>query len=104
MEAKSSYFLGLSPQSIRKMRLGQLSIEGNIFFLKQNLIPSIFNFWCGKLGLLIEEEILNEPKIGFLSSSKLKFKDPDQDFWLGETPGKLIPSLTPCRKNPKILK
>ena len=57
-----------------------------------------------KLGLLIEEEFLSEPSIGFLSSSKLKFKDPDQDFWLGETPGKSNPSLTLGWKNPKILK
>ena len=32
----------------------------------------------GKLGLSIEEEFLSEPSIGFLSSSKSKFRDLDQ--------------------------
>ena len=48
----------------------------------------------GKLGIFTEEEFLSEPKIGFLSSSKLKFRDQDQSFWLGKTPGKLNPNLT----------
>ena len=61
-------------------------------------------FWCGKLGLLTEEEFLSEPGIGFISSSKLKFRDLGQDFWLGETSGKSNPSLTPRLKNPIILK
>ena len=71
---------------------------------KQNLILGIFSFWCEKLGLLVEEEFLSEPSIGFLSSSKLKFRDLGQYFWLGITLGKSNPSLTPGRKNPKILK
>ena len=79
-EARASYFLVLSPQSISKRRLGWLSIEGRIFLLKGNSISRIFNFWCGKLGFLAEEEFLSEPCIGFLSSSKSKFRDLDQDF------------------------
>ena len=47
---------------------------------------------------------MSEPSIGFLSSSKLNFRDLDQVFWLGETLGKSNPSLTPGLKNPKILK
>ena len=54
-----------------------------------------FQFWCGKLGLSTEEEFLSEPSIGLFSSSKSKFRDLDQEIWLGETPGKLNPSLTP---------
>ena len=54
-----------------------------------------FQFRCGKLGLLVEEEFLSEPGIGFISSSKSNFRDLDQDFWLGETLGKSNPSLTP---------
>ena len=37
-------FLGLSPQSISKIMLGRLSIEGCIFLLRRNLILSIFQF------------------------------------------------------------
>ena len=67
-EARDYYFLGLSPQSIRKSMLGWLFIEGRIFLSKRNLILSIFSFWCGKLGLLTEDEFLSETEIGFLSS------------------------------------
>ena len=84
--------------------LGQLSIEGRIFLSKRNSIPSIFNFQCGKLGLLTEEEYFSDPSIGFISSSKSNSRDLDQVFWLGETPGKSKPSLTPGLKKPKILK
>ena len=41
---------------------------------------------------------MSELGIGFLSSSKSKFRDLDQDFWLGETPGKSNLSLTPSWK------
>ena len=61
---------------------------------KQNSIPSIFNFWCEKLGLITEEEFLSEPDIGFLSSSKSKFRDQVRSFLLGEIPGNSNPSLT----------
>ena len=54
----------------------------------------IFSFRCGKLGLLVEEEFLSEPSIGFIYSSKSNFRDLDQDFWLGETLGNSNPSLT----------
>ena len=53
-----------------------------------------FQFSMQKLGPSIEEEFLSEPGIGFFSSLKSKFRDLDQDFWLGETPGKSNPSLT----------
>ena len=43
---------------------------------------------------------MSEPEIGFLSSSKSKFRDLGQDFWLGETPGKSNPSLTRAGKTP----
>ena len=71
---------------------------------KQNSIPSIFSFWCEKLGFLTEEEFLSDTGIGFISSSKSEFRDLDQYFWLVETPRKSNPSLTPGLKNPKILK
>ena len=48
--------------------------------------------------LLTEEEFLSEPRIGFFSSLKLNFRDLDQEIWLGETPGKSNPSLTPSWK------
>ena len=51
-----------------------------------------------------KEEFLSDPDIGFLSSSKLKFRYQVQIFWLSETPGKSNPSLTAGLKNPKILK
>ena len=63
-----------------------------------------FQFSMRKLGISTEEEFLSEPSIGLLSSSKSKFRDLGQDFWLGETPGKSNPSLTSGLKNPKILK
>ena len=63
--------------------------------LKHNSILGIFSFWYRKLGVLVEEEFLSDPGIGFLSSSKSKFRDLNQDFWLGETPGKSNPNLTP---------
>ena len=63
-----------------------------------------FQFSVQKLGLCTEEEFLNETSIGFFSSSKPKFRDLDQEIWLGETMGNSNPSLTPSRKNPKILK
>ena len=54
-----------------------------------------------KLGLSTKEEFLSETYIGFFSSSKPNFRDLDQEIWLGETPGKSNPSLTPSLKNPK---
>ena len=60
-----------------------------------------FQFSVRKLGISIEEEFLSEHAIGFISSTKSNFRDLDQDFWLGETPGKSNPSLTPGWKNPK---
>ena len=60
-----------------------------------------FQFSVRKLGISIEEEFLSEPRIGLLSSSKSNFRDLDQDFWLGETPRKSKPTLTPSGKNPK---
>ena len=53
--------------------------------------------YCGKLGLFIEEEFSSEPIIGLLSS-KSKFRDQDGSFWLGRTPGKSNPNLTPDQK------
>ena len=103
-ESRASYFLCLSPQSISKRRLGQLSIEGCIFLSKQNLIPVIFNHCSEKFGIFTEEEFFSDPSIGFLSSSKSKFRDLGRYLLLGITPGKSIPGLTPGRKNPKILK
>ena len=47
-----------------------------------------------KLGLSKEEEFLSEPSIGLFSSSKSKFRDLDQDFWLGGTLRNSNPSLT----------
>ena len=41
---------------------------------------------------------MSDPSIGLFSSSKSKFRDLEQDFWLGETPGKSNPSLTRARK------
>ena len=41
-----------------------------------------------KLGISTEEEFLSETNIGLFSSSKSKFRDLDQEIWLGETPGK----------------
>ena len=49
-------------------------------------------------------DFLSEPNIGLVSSLKSKFRDQGQDFWLGKTPGKSNPNLTPGLKNPKILK
>ena len=39
--------------------------------------------YIGKLGIFTEEEFLSEPSIGFISSSKSKFRDKNQGFWLG---------------------
>ena len=47
----------------------------------------------GKLGLFTEEEFLSEPRLGLLSSSKSKFREKNQGFWLGRTPGKSNPNL-----------
>ena len=63
-----------------------------------------FQFSVQKLGLPEEEEFFSETGIGLLSSSKSKFRDLDQYFWLGESLGQSNPSLTPSWKNPKILK
>ena len=46
-----------------------------------------------KLWLSIEVEFLSEPKPRLISSSKLKFRDQDQSFWLGRTPGKPNPNI-----------
>ena len=61
-----------------------------------------FQFSMRKLGPSIEEEFLSEPGIGLFfpgiglfSSSKFNFRDLDQEIWLGETPRKSNPSLTP---------
>ena len=47
---------------------------------------------------------MSDISIGFLSSSKSKFRDLVRDFWLGKTSGKSNPSLTSGLKNPEILK
>ena len=47
---------------------------------------------------------MGETRIGLFSSSKPKFRDLDQEIWLGETPRKSNPSLTSDLKNPKIWK
>ena len=60
--------------------------------------------YCGKLGIFTEEEFFSDLSIGFLSSSKSKFRDQGQIFWLSKTPGNSNPSLTLGVKNPKILK
>ena len=54
--------------------------------------------------LFTEEKFLSDPGIGLISSSKSKFRYLGRDFWLGETPGKSNPNLTPSLENPKILK
>ena len=54
-----------------------------------------FQFSMWKLGLFTEEEFLSETSIGLFSSSKPKFRDMDQEIWLGETPENSNPSLTP---------
>ena len=41
---------------------------------------------------------MSDTRIGFLSSSKTNFRDPDQEIWLGETPENSNPSLTPIWK------
>ena len=46
-----------------------------------------------KLGISTEEEFLGETRIGFFSSSKPKFRDLDQEIWLGKSPGKSHPEL-----------
>ena len=51
-----------------------------------------------KLGIFIEEEFLSESRIGLLSSSKLNFRDKNQGFWLGRTPGKSNPNFPWNRK------
>ena len=53
-----------------------------------------FQFSVQKLGISIEEEFLSDLSIGLISSTKLKFRDMDQVFWLGETPKNSNPSLT----------
>ena len=54
-----------------------------------------FQFSMWKLGLSTEEEFLSETYIGLFSSSKPKFRDLDQEIWLGKSLGKSNPSLTP---------
>ena len=47
---------------------------------------------------------MSETRIVLFSSSKLNFRDLDQEIWLGETLRKSNPSFTLGLKNPKILK
>ena len=54
-----------------------------------------FQFLMWKLGLSTEDEFLSEISIGLLSSSKPNFRDLDQEIWLGKSPEKSNPSLTP---------
>ena len=49
--------------------------------------------YCRKLGLSTEVGFLSEPRPGLISSPKSKFRDQDQSFWLGRTPGKSNPNL-----------
>ena len=53
-----------------------------------------FQFLMWKLGISTEEKFLSETSIELFSSSKPKFRDLDQEFWLGESLGKSNPSLT----------
>ena len=46
-----------------------------------------------KLALFTEDEFFSDPRLGFLSSSKSKFIDKNQVFWLSRTLGKLNPNL-----------
>ena len=47
-----------------------------------------FQFSMWKLGLSTEDEFFSETRIGLFYSSKPKFRDLDQEIWLGETPRK----------------
>ena len=46
-----------------------------------------------KLGLSTEVEFLSEARLGLISSSKSKFRDQDQIFWLDRTPEKSNPNM-----------
>ena len=73
-------------------------------FVKAEFDSGHFQFLVRETRAVTEEGFLSDPNIVFLSSSKSKFRDLGQYFWLGETPGKSNPSSTLGLKNPKILK
>ena len=54
--------------------------------------------YCRKLGFSTEVEFLSEPKLGLISSSKLKFRDQDQSFWLDRTLGNSNPKYAPVNQ------
>ena len=56
----------------------------------------------GKLEIFKEVEILSEPSIGFISSSKSKFRDQDRIFWLGRTLGKSNPNILMNQKTSSV--
>ena len=64
-------------------------------FVEAEFDSEHFQISMQKLGLSTKEEFFSEPTIVFFSSSKFKFRDLDQEIWLGETLGKSNPSLTP---------
>ena len=86
-------------------------IYGTHFVIFHHSSINLFIFYylriCGLFHKLLNWEYPTmdvTPSIGFLSSSKWKFRDQFWYFWLGKILGKLNPTLTPGVKNPKILK
>ena len=56
--------------------------------------PFLTYHYCEILGIFKEDGFSSEPNIGFLPSSKWKFRDQDRCFWLGKTLGKSNANLT----------
>ena len=52
--------------------------------------------------LSIEVEFLSETRTGLISSAKSNFRDQDQIFWLGRTPGKSNPNLLLNQKTSSV--
>ena len=80
IEARDSYVLGLSPQSIRKSILGWLCIEGRIFLSKRNSIPSIFNVLVQEIRASYRRGIFEWAQHRISLPIKIKFQRPGSIF------------------------
>ena len=100
-EARASYFLGLSPQSIIK-KYARMNLHWRAHLSVEAEFDSThFQFLVREIRASYRRGIFEWARIWFFSSSKSNFRDLGLDFWLGVTPGKSNPSLTSGWKNPK---
>ena len=90
----------------QKNKVGMTLLSRAHLYFKAEYDSDHFQFltrhYHQKLGLSTEVKFLSEPKHGLISSSKSKFRDQDQIFWLDRTMGKSNPNLLLKQKTSSV--